>query len=197
MIHANGILVICGSTRAKRLCPHIAEWVAEVGRDAVPARFEVVDLMQWPLPMDDEPGIPAIDSYAFEHTRAWSRKVAEASAFVFVIPQYNWGYPAPLKNAIDHLYKEWTGKPAVIVTYGGHGGDKCGRQLRQVLKSLKMRPISTMPRFRLTHERIKANTGEIEPAKEFGRHRKKLNHAFAQLASALQSRRRPRWLWPW
>lgn len=161
------------------------------------ARFEVVDLKQWPLPMDDEPGIPAIDDYAFEHTRAWSRKVAEATAIVFVTPQYNWGYPAPLKNAIDHLYKEWSGKPAVIVTYGGHGGDKCGRQLRQVLKGLKMRPVSAMPRLRLTHERIKANTGAIEPAKEFAKHRKVLNEAFTQLASTLQGKRWPRWLWPW
>ena len=171
--------------------------MAEVGRKAVPADFEVVDLKQWPLPMDDEPGIPAIDDYAFEHTRNWSRKVAEAAAFVFVTPQYNWGYPAPLKNAIDHLYKEWSGKPAVIITYGGHGGDKCGRQLRQVLKSLKMRPVSAMPRLKLTRERIKANTGMIEPAEEFVHQRADLDRAFTQLASMLTGRRLPAWLWPW
>lgn len=197
MIHTSTVLVICGSTRANRICPQIAEWVAEVGREGIPAGFEVVDLKQWSLPMDDEPGIPAIDEYVFEHTRVWSRKVAEASAFVFVTPQYNWGYPAPLKNAIDHLYKEWSGKPALIITYGGHGGDKCGRQLRQVLKSLKMRPVAAMPRFKLTHERIKANTGAIEPSKEFGKHRAALDHAFAQLARALQTRRWSTWLWPW
>lgn len=197
MIHASTILVIVGSTRAKRLCPQIAEWVAEVGREAVPANFEVVDLEQWSLPANDEPGIPAINDYTLEHTRAWSRKVAEAAAFVFVTPQYNWGYPAPLKNAIDHLYKEWSGKPAVIVTYGGHGGDKCGRQLREVLRSLKMRPVRAMPRFKLTHERIKANTGAIEPATEFADHRGALNRAFAQLASALRGKRWTLNFWSW
>ena len=50
--------------------------------------------------MDDEPGVPAGGVYEFEHTRAWSRKIANADAFVFVTPQYNWGYPAVLKNAI-------------------------------------------------------------------------------------------------
>lgn len=186
-----------GSTRARRLCPEIAAWVADLGREAIPAQFEIVDLRNWPLPMDDEPGIPALGDYAFEHTQAWSRQVADAHAFVFVTPQYNWGYPAPLKNALDHLYKEWAGKPAVIVTYGGHGGDKCARQLRQVLKGLKMKPVATMPGFRLSHERIKANTGAIDPAIEFARHGNTLSRAFAELATALRGKRLPAWLWPW
>jgi len=188
MIHAYTILVIVGSTRAQRLCSQIAEWVAEIGRAAMAAQFEIVDLRDWPLPMDDEPDIPARGDYTFEHTRAWSRKISEAHGFVFVTPQYNWGYPAPLKNALDHLYKEWSGKPAIIVTYGGHRGSKCARQLRQVLKGLKMRPVATMPGFRLTHDRIKANTGTIDPSVEFGRHRRALQQALAQLATALRSK---------
>jgi NAD(P)H-dependent FMN reductase len=88
-----------------------------------------------------------------------AKKVSAADAFVFVTPQYNWGYPAPLKNALDHLYKEWANKPAVIVTYGGHGGGKCGRQLKQVLKGLKMRPVTIRPTFTLTHEQIVSGKG--------------------------------------
>src|ERR1700677_2561553 len=113
MIHAPKTLVIVGSTRARRICPQIAEWVAQIGRETLPGPIEVVDLKAWPLPMDDEPGIPAGHPYVFDHTHAWSRKVSEGDAFVFVSPQYNWGYPAPLKNALDHLYKEWSGKPAM------------------------------------------------------------------------------------
>ena len=45
--------------------------------------------------------------------------------------QYNWGYPASLKNALDYLYHEWTGKPAGIISYGGHGGGKAAAQLLQ------------------------------------------------------------------
>jgi NAD(P)H-dependent FMN reductase len=191
MIQAYRIHVIIGSTREKRLGSQIAEWVAEIGREAIAAQFEVVDLRDWPLPMDDEPGIPALGDYVFEHTRAWSRKVSEAHAFVFVTPQYNWGYPATLKNALDHLYEECAGKPAVIVTYGGHAGDKCARQLRQVLKGLKMKPIATMPGFRLARDRIKANTGTIDPATEFAEHSKALSKAFAELTAALRGKRLP------
>src|SRR5580698_2938604 len=143
MIQASPILVIVGSVRPRRIALQVAEWAAEVGRETTEAAFEVVDLKDWPLPMDDEPDVPAAGGYEFDHTHAWSRKIAAADAFVFVTPQYNWGYPAPLKNALDHLYKEWAGKPAMIVTYGGHGGGKCAKQLRQVLKGLHMKPVPT------------------------------------------------------
>lgn len=46
--------------------------------------------------------------------------------------QYNWGYPAALKNALDYLYREWNNKPAAIVSYGGRGGGKAAAQLREV-----------------------------------------------------------------
>ena len=48
------------------------------------------------------------------------------SALMFVTPQYNWGYPASLKNAIDYLFREWNDKPAIVVSYGSRGGDKAG-----------------------------------------------------------------------
>jgi len=50
-----------------------------------------------------------------------------------------------LKNAIDHLYHEWRDKPAVIVTYGGHGGTKCSEQLKQVAGAVKMSVAATTP----------------------------------------------------
>ena len=192
------VFVIAGSMRARRLCPQIAAWVAQVGREATAAEFEILDLKDWPLPMDDEPGIPAVTGrYASEYTRVWSSKISEGSAFVFVTPQYNWGYPAPLKNALDHLYKEWSNKPAMIVTYGGHSGGKCGRQLKQVLKGLKMRPVMIRPGFRLTRERIMANTGTINPAEELRMHEKRLRRAFSQLAARLDGARVGVWWWPW
>ncbi len=35
----------------------VADWVAGIGR-ASGGTFEVVDLRDWPLPMDDEPDMP-------------------------------------------------------------------------------------------------------------------------------------------
>ena len=179
------ILVIQGSTRHGRICPKVAAWVTEIGRETSSAAFEIVDLRDWPLPMDDEPAIPAAGGYVNDHTHAWSRKVAEGDAFVFVTPQYNWGYPAPLKNALDHLYKEWNDKPAMIVTYGSRGGERCAGQLRQVVEGLHMRPVETMPGLKLPRALIEANDGNVLPEEHFADDLAQVRQAFAELAAQL------------
>ncbi|WP_267388060.1 NADPH-dependent FMN reductase [Sphingomonas sp. GC_Shp_3] len=177
-------LVIAGSVRPTRIAVQVADWVAGIGR-AGGGAFEVLDLRDWPLPMDDEPDMPQRGVYAQPHTRAWSAKIAAAPGFVFVTPQYNWGYPAALKNAIDHLYREWADKPAVIVSYGGHGGGKCGAQLREVLAALKLRTVATCPELTLPRALIEANTGEIDATEVFATHVGTVRQALDELAAAL------------
>jgi len=184
MIQPFPTLVIAGSVRPRRVALHIARWVAEVGRETTNGDFEVVDLRDWPLPLDDEAAMPHGGVYEHEHTRAWSGKIAAARAFVFVTPQYNWGYPAALKNALDHLHGEWAGKPAMIVTYGGRGGDRCAQQLQQVCEGLRMAPIATRTGLTLSRQRIEANAGEIDPAAEFAAYLDDLRQAFGELAAA-------------
>ncbi|AEO66244.1 uncharacterized protein THITE_2143847 [Thermothielavioides terrestris NRRL 8126] len=143
--------IIIGSRRVVRVGPQIASFVHDIIKNAEekaasPRRtvtFDVVDLKAVDLPFFDEPGIPqriqSADGYAHEHTRAWSRRVAALDAFVFVTPQRNWSFPAELKNALDFLFHEWAGKPAMIVSYGGHGGHQCAEQLRAVLRAMRVR----------------------------------------------------------
>ncbi|KAJ1540545.1 flavin-dependent quinone reductase [Saccharomyces cerevisiae] len=125
--------IIMGSVRAKRVCPEIAAYVKRTIENSEELidqklKIQVVDLQQIALPLyeDDDELIPAqiksVDEYADSKTRSWSRIVNALDIIVFVTPQYNWGYPAALKNAIDRLYHEWHGKPALVVSYGGHGG---------------------------------------------------------------------------
>ena len=173
-----------GSIRAGRRCPQIASWVIDIAEMSSDLKYELVDLADWPLPMDDEPGIPELGSYTQPHTLAWSRKIAAADAFVFVTPQYNWGYPASLKNAIDHLYKEWEGKPVIIVTYGGHSGNKCAAQLRQVAEAVNMRPMATMPGIRLTREMIQG--GPVDPETDFKAEAELIRQAISELSAALE-----------
>jgi len=185
MIHTSPILVISGSVRPRRIAPTIAAWVAALGREVTGRAFEVVDLKDWPLPMDGEPDMPQTGRYALDTTRAWSGKIAAAPGFVFVTPQFNGGYPAVLKNAIDHVYAEWAGKPAMIVTYGGHGGESCGEQLAQVLRFVKAAPVKTRPALTLPRALIEANAGEIDAAAEFVAHLDELRQAFGEVAAAL------------
>lgn len=181
IMHTYRILVILGSTRKQRLCPQIATWVRSSGEEALPAQYETIDLRDWPLPMDDEPGVPAHGQYVQNHTQRWSEKISSADAVVFVTPQYNWGYPAPLKNALDHLYKEWADMPAMVVTYGGHGGSKCSHQLRQVLDGLHMKPVKTAPGLNIPRSVIEDNSGNIDPTLIFASQRSKVIRAFREL----------------
>ena len=182
MIHPSSVLVIGGSTRINRRSPRIAEWVAARGREVTALAFETVDLRTLDLALNDEPGIPAKAPYLHEPTRRWSDQVTAARAVVFVTPQYNWGYPAPLKTAIDRLYREWAGKPCLIVTYGSHGGDKCARQLREVLGGLNMVLTEAMPGLRLSRERIVANDGVVEPEQDFADQTGEVDAALRELA---------------
>lgn len=136
--------VIIGSQRQPRCGDQITSFVLNTIQSHLAGKpsprsitLHLVDVAALSLPLFDEPGIPSQikdpSGYAHEHTRSWSRTVSALDAFVFVTPQYNWGIPAGLKNAIDYLFNEWKGKPAMVVAYGGHGGDKCSEAMKVVL----------------------------------------------------------------
>jgi NAD(P)H-dependent FMN reductase len=187
-MHANDYLVVGGSTRPTRRSPVIAQWVADLGNAALgksggPESFGVVDLRDLELSLDDEPGIPAIHDYVSPATRRWSEMVAGAKGVVIVTPQYNWGYPAVLKNAIDHLYREWKNKPVLIVSYGARGGDKCAAQLREVLGGMDVRLTEATPGLKLGRDRVAANDGGVEPDADFAEQREEVAAALAELVA--------------
>ena len=144
------VAVVIGSTRPNRICAGISDWTIRLLQASSELRYELVDLADVNLPFLDEPLKPALGNYQHEHTKAWSRLVSSFDAFVFVFPQYNWGYPAPLKNALDFLYIEWHDKPAGLVTYGTRGGEKGAAQLRGVLQGVHMRTIDHNVELRIT-----------------------------------------------
>jgi NAD(P)H-dependent FMN reductase len=178
---ANNYLLIAGSTRPNRRSPKIAAWVAGLGAELSQTPFQVVDLSKLGLGVDDEPGIPAKGDYRQPSTKAWSAQVSNARGIVFVTPQYNWGYPAPLKAAIDRLYREWKEKPALIVSYGAHGGGKCAAQLREVLGGMDLRLTDAMPALKLARARIEADDGEVDPDGDFADQRDEVTAALREL----------------
>ncbi|HEX6345221.1 NAD(P)H-dependent oxidoreductase [Umezawaea sp.] len=134
--------IVIGSTRPGRVGAPVAAWFAEEARAHGGFDVEVVDLAEVALPMFDEPNHPMTGKYVHEHTRAWSETIGRASAYVFVTPEYNNGYPAPLKNAIDYLNAEWRHKPVGFVSYGGvSAGTRAVAQLKQVVTTLRMVPV--------------------------------------------------------
>lgn len=137
-------MVVCASTRPNRVGTSVAEWFH--GEALRHAAFDVhpVDLGVLGLPLLDEPE-PAVsaDGYQHAHTREWSALVDRADAFVFVMPEYNRGYTAPLKNALDYLWSEWHHKPVGFVGYGmKSAGLRAIETITPVVTALRMVPVS-------------------------------------------------------
>jgi NAD(P)H-dependent FMN reductase/GNAT superfamily N-acetyltransferase len=147
------VLVIVASTRPGRLGPAVADWFVQAIRpEAARERvvLDVADLAQIALPLLDEREHPSSRAYVHEHTRAWSRRVDAADAFVIVTPEYNYGMPAVLKNALDFLYHEWAWKPVGFISYGNtSAGTRSVQMTKQVVTTLKMMPIGATVAIRI------------------------------------------------
>ncbi|HEX6550692.1 MAG TPA: NAD(P)H-dependent oxidoreductase [Gammaproteobacteria bacterium] len=133
--------IIVGSTRPGRNAMGVAKWVADVASQRKDARFEVVDIQDFNLPLLDEPVPPSLGQYSKPHTLAWAKKIASLDGFVFVTPEYNHGITGALKNAIDFLYAEWNNKAAGFVSYGSAGGARAVESMRLVMAEVQVATV--------------------------------------------------------
>ncbi|GAB3073062.1 NAD(P)H-dependent oxidoreductase [Intrasporangium mesophilum] len=132
------IAVILGSTRPGRNGKAVADWVIEQAQGRSGATYELVDLLDYPLPHLDEPLPAATGRYQHEHTKQWAATVAQFDGFVFVTPEYNHSTSGVLKNAIDYLQAEWHNKAAALVGYGAVGAARAVEHLRSVLSEVQI-----------------------------------------------------------
>ncbi|MHB8143924.1 MAG: NADPH-dependent FMN reductase [Thermoleophilia bacterium] len=132
-----------GSTRRGRFSERPARWIHAMAakRDGLDA--ELIDLREYQLPFFDEPVTPsaARESYTDPEVVRWTEKVKQGDGYIIVAPEYNHGYPAVLKNAIDYVFEAWHGKPVGFVSYGSAMGARSVEQLRLVSVELRMMPI--------------------------------------------------------
>ena len=136
------LTTVVASTRPGRVGRSVADWFTARAAEYDVFESHLVDLRELALPFYDEPHPPALRQYTKSHTVEWSRIVDASDAFVFVTPEYNGGFPAPLKNAWDYLVVEWQHKPAAFVSYGGvSAGTRAVQMAKQVVANLRMLPI--------------------------------------------------------
>ena len=137
------VAIIIGSTRPGRLGEAAARWVYDLAATRDDARFELVDLKDFGLPLLDEAMPPSTGHYDLPHTRKWADKISSFDAYVFVTPEYNHSTSGALKNAIDFLYAEWHNKAAGFVGYGSLGGARAVEHLRLIMGELKVAGVSS------------------------------------------------------
>jgi NAD(P)H-dependent FMN reductase len=139
----DNLKIITSTTRPGRKGISIANWITGLAQQTGKFNVELLDLAAINLPFLDEPNHPRLQQYQHEHTKRWSATIDAADAFIIVLSEYNFGFPAPLKNAMDYLFKEWMYKPVAFVSYGGiSGGLRSMQMLKQVVSALHMIPLT-------------------------------------------------------
>ena len=159
----DNLKIIISTVRPGRKGPIIAEWIAEKARQNGNFNVEVLDLKEIALPLMDEAIHPRMQQYEHDHTKNWSAKINEADSFIFVTAEYDFNYPAPLRNALEYLYNEWNYKAAGIVSYGGiSAGTRATNYLKADLSTFKMVPLQdtiNIPMFTqfIKEDKLEAN----------------------------------------
>jgi NAD(P)H-dependent FMN reductase len=136
------IQIIVGTSRDGRFSEKPAAWLMSRLSERDDIDVEVVDLRDYPLPFYEQPLPPAYGQreYTPEVAR-WAEKVDQADGYLIVTAEYNHGYPALLKNALDQVHPEHNRKPASFVGYGNVGGARAIEQLRLVCVELELAPL--------------------------------------------------------
>ncbi|GAB3562088.1 NADPH-dependent FMN reductase [Amycolatopsis endophytica] len=132
--------IVIGSVRSERKGEQVAKWVEAAASERDDARFEVLDLRDFDVPLFTSPVVPAAANRQYDspNVTRWSQAVDGCDGFVFVTPEYNHGVPGAFKNAVDSLGPEWTGKTVGFVAYGADGGVRAVEQWRQIVANFQM-----------------------------------------------------------
>lgn len=165
------LALVYGSSRKGRFCDTVVRW----------ARAEIEAFGGFELQTVD----PALHSGA-----ELAQRIAAADAFVVVTPEYNHGYPAPLKALIDSAYDEWHAKPVAFVSYGGiSGGIRAVEQLRQVFAELHAVTLRDAVSFANAWDQFDAS-GQLRDAARAHRSISTMLERLRWWASALRDARR-------
>ena len=138
------ISVIVGSIRQGRFSEKPALWVLQHLKNRSGIDANLLDLRDFPMPFFDQPVPPAAPGrppYEHEVVKKWTAEIARSDGFIIVTPEYNYGPPAVLKNALDWVYPEWRRKAVAFVSYGSTGGARSVQQLRETAIELQLAPV--------------------------------------------------------
>ncbi|MBB3455216.1 NAD(P)H-dependent FMN reductase [Rhizobium sp. BK313] len=159
------ISVIIGSTREGRFSEKPANWIFQHLKKRQGVEARLLDLRDFPMPFFDQPLTPAMPGRpAFAHpiVQKWTAAIAQSDGFVFVTPEYNYGPPAVLKNALDWVYPEWHRKAACFVSWGNAGGARAVQQLRENIVELQLTPIRSSVHIPVTTLMAHYTGGDVD-----------------------------------
>ena len=138
------IAIISASVRTGRKSHRVALYFKSFLEENNLASVEILDLDKYDFPLFDER--LRFQESPSEAMLDFAGRIKNADGVIIVTPEYNGGYPASIKNAIDLLYDEWHRKPVAISTVsdGIFGGTQVIVSLQFVLWKMKAWPVTAM-----------------------------------------------------
>ena len=136
------IEVISSTTREGRFSERVAAWVTAQLAGHTGFDVDHIDLRDYPLPFFDGTAPARIPrEYARRELEQLGRRLDRADGYIVLTAEYNHGYPAVLKNAMDWTFVEWRRKPIAFVGWGQVGAARAIEQLRLVAVEFEMAPL--------------------------------------------------------
>lgn len=145
--------VLTSTNRDSRVGLKIANWFLNQAKTVKSnLEFELVDIKD--LPFFNEQNLPAAQKYETDILKNWSKTINGYDGFVIILGEYNHTPPAPIKNALDSLFNEWSRKVVGFVGYGSYGAESSIMGLRPLISYLNMMPIRESVRITKAHEAL-------------------------------------------
>jgi NAD(P)H-dependent FMN reductase len=141
------ICIISSSVRKERFSHRAALYLSRILREKYNIESEILDLRKYRFPLFEE-RLKFLDSPSPE-TLDFAERVRKADGLILVVPEYNGGYPASLKNVIDLLTDEWRKKPVAfaVVSNGKFAGSQVITSLQFTL--WKIMALTVSPAMRI------------------------------------------------
>ena len=136
--------IISSSVREERKSHYVALYFHHYLIENNLATIEILDLKEYNFPIFE--ATLKTQKHPSERAMDFAKKIKLSDGIIIVTPEYNGGFPASLKNAIDLLYDEWYHKPIGIATVssGPFGGSQAMVALQFTLWKMKALTIPAL-----------------------------------------------------
>lgn len=182
------ITIISGSTRLNRMSHRVALALQHyIGANSA-HEVEVLDLAKYNFPIMEEvlhrhPDPPAgLEDFA--------HRIRSSQAHIFVSPEYNGGFTAALKNAVDYLKDQEFSRKVVgvaSVTTGALGGIRAAMNMQELVLGMGAYPIPQMLTVGSVGQRFDENGMLTDPA--YQRNLDQFIKSFLWLAEAVEEKK--------
>jgi len=147
------IPIVLGTAREGNQSEKVAQFILAQAKESGELETEIIDVKEF----SSSRTIPPWEES--EVADRWRSVATRADAFIFIIPEYNHGYPGEFKILLDCAGNEYIGKKAALcgVSSGGFGGARVIENILPVLIALGLHTVMPALNFSKVEELFDGN----------------------------------------